>query len=123
MARACCSLRRSGSCRPPTPTRHPTSTSAGPDGTLHLVSFGPTPPTYLGENADGAVVFTTPDNAGADGDGLVDLYLRRRDGGLVLLTPGTAAQVTATLPSSLTAPHIPSDQGRVVFDTPDKLLA
>ncbi len=39
-----------------------------PDGKLRLVSFGPTAPIYLGENADGSVVFTTPDNNPAAGD-------------------------------------------------------
>jgi len=95
------------------------------DGTLHVVSFGPTAPTYLGENADGSVVFATPDNNATlgDNDGLIDLYLRRHDGTLLLLTPGTASAVTWVIPNvTPSLPHIPSDQGRVVFDSAQKLI-
>ena len=85
------------------------------DGSLHLVSGGASTPTYLGENADGSVVFRSDDKLTlTDPDAFSDVYLRRRDGSLLLLTPGTPAAVIPNLPPN--EPRIPSDQGRTVLD-------
>jgi hypothetical protein len=83
------------------------------DGSLRLVSGGTTTAAsvFLGENADGSVVFQSDDNL-ADSDGVTDLYLRRADGSLLLLTPSTPTAVTGVPPS----PTIPSSLARTVLD-------
>ncbi len=71
------------------------------DGSLHLVSGGkPGGATFLGQNADGTVIFATAAALlPADTDAVTDVYARRHDGSLVLLTPGTAQAVSAAVPS------------------------
>ncbi len=88
------------------------------DGTLRLVSGGSEDGTdtgLLGVNADGAVAFHTDASlVPADGDGLDDIYVRRRDGGLLYLSPSTPA-FTITFPT----PVIPSRDARTVINAPD----
>jgi hypothetical protein len=86
------------------------------DGSLRLVSGGSTTAAavFLGENADGSVVFRTDENLlpAADADGVSDVYLRRANGTLALLTPSTAAAVTP-VPAP---PIIPNGNARTVMD-------
>ena len=69
-------------------------------------------------------MFDTADNAPSvgDTDGVNDVFLRRHDGSLLLLTPGINTAVVPSLPSlTPSLPHIPSDQGRTVVDIPDQI--
>ena len=79
------------------------------DDSLHLVSGGTTDALaagFMGENADGSVVFQTSDAlVAADTDISSDVYLRQRAGALVLLTPDTAGSLGRAVPRRLDSEH------------------
>jgi hypothetical protein len=85
------------------------------DDSLHLISGGTTDALtaeFIGENADGAVVFHTSESLlPADSDVADDIYLRRRDDTLVLLTPDTPGSLGVLFPGAA----IPSTLPRTVF--------
>ncbi len=84
------------------------------DGSLRLISGGSTPDnaTFAGESADGSIAFLTSESLDpvGDGDGQIDAYLRRPDGALLVLTPGTGANGLV-----FPAATIPSTRARTIF--------
>ncbi len=87
------------------------------DDTLHLISGGTTgaAASFIGENADGSIIFQTSDDllpADTDG-GTSDVYLRKHDGVLVLLTPDTPGALGVVHPGAA----IPGTLPRTVFTT------
>jgi hypothetical protein len=89
------------------------------DGTLRLISGGTIDGSYaalLGIQADGSVTMYTSDSlVAADSDIELDLYLRRADDSLLLLTPSTPSFIGL----SYYAPNFPMDRTGTLFNTGD----